>query len=390
MAFIILPLGAQSTTIFAPFVSGLQGEVKSNFVRLSWIDSQDVRGPVYIYRSDSPFEGEGPFQGAGKPVEIPYGVRSYVDEIDTGGPLYYFVAASDEIGKSYDVPIAFSNTIAIQSSADSPPPIVVQVAAPERGTGVPPGISGIDAVSQGERIAITFNRGNVKSAAIYRSIRPIAQRADLLGSVILQTKVSPPYIDYPVPGISYYYAVVSEDDLVNGTAEIIPGQNATKSPVQAFRNGVDMRAIPLPQMSPHAVFSEVSPCPEINQPNSQAALALVNIPSGPRGEELKRPRVFARDLEVFSSGSEECLLSSLVKGSFVAKNWDAARRELTSFLALPRSPEIQARARFYLGQSCYFLRLPREGLFEFLSIQNRYPSETAEWIRSSLEMMQSR
>ncbi|MDR1210971.1 MAG: hypothetical protein LBK40_01935, partial [Spirochaetaceae bacterium] len=42
--------------VFAPFVSRLTVEVKNNLVRLTWRDSPDVRGPVYVYRSDRPIE----------------------------------------------------------------------------------------------------------------------------------------------------------------------------------------------------------------------------------------------------------------------------------------------------------------------------------------------
>jgi hypothetical protein len=102
---------------------------------------------------------------------------------------------------------------------------------------------------------------------------------------------------------------------------------------------------------------------------------------------LKKPRVFARDLETTNTGAEDYILSSIIKGPFSGKNWEEAKNDITRFLALPRSPEAAGRARFYLGQCWYFLNKPRDGLFEFLAIREKYPLESMEWIRSSLEMM---
>ena len=398
MALIVLPLSAQTTQVFAPFVSELKGEVRNGLIRLSWLDSPDIKGPVFIYRSNQPFDGSDPLQGNGtRPVEIPYGIQSHVDEIETGGIVYFFAVASEEGGRTYEIPIPSTNTIKVQLSADNIIPVSVPMGAektlPEKGPGVPAGISALEATAQNDRVIITFNEGNVKNIALYRSIRPINQTQDLLGAVILQTKINSPFTDFPVPGISYYYAVVAENDLIHGTVEIIPGHNATKTPVEvsAVRGDPerDLRAIPLPQISTQAVapgmntYTEGPPV----ELSPMAAAALGNIPAISDGPALKRPRVFARDLETPSGVGEDYILSSLVTGSFSAKDWEASREELSNFLALPRSPETRARARFYLGQSYYFLRQPREGLFEFLSIQNRFPAESAEWIQASLDML---
>jgi len=406
-----LPLGAQSTAgsegtaVFAPFVSRLQGEVRNNLVRLSWTDSADVRGPVYIYRSDHPFEGMGPFQGA-RYIEIPYGIQNFIDETEAGGTLYYFVAASDETGRSYDIPINFTNTISVLISAEpasaagsavpAAAPIVNEPAAVERNAIILPGLASIEAAVLGDRVVITFSEGSTKNATLYRSIRPITQTPDLLGAVIIQTKVSSPYTDYPVPGIPYYYAVIAEEDLVRGAIEIIPGHNATSHPVEisSGRTGDsqnrDIRAMPLPQISVQAAIPGMpsyNETPPQAQLSPQAAKALGNIPERPRQESaLKKPRVFARDLEISAAGDEHTL-SYIVRGPFSSRNWEAARNELARFLVLPRNPDITARARFYLGQCYYFLNQGREGLFEFLAIRERYPAESMDWIQSSLEMI---
>ena len=405
-AFIVAPISAQTSqpavaAVFAPFVSELQGELKNGLIRLSWVDSPDIKGPVSIYRSARPFDGSSPLQGSGtKPVVIPYGVQSFVDEIEAGGTIYVFAVASDESGRAYEIPIASTNMISIQISAASsipapapvPVPVIAEKPAPEKPPVQNAGISALEASAQGDRIVITYNPGTVKSAALYRSIRPISQTQDLLGAVILQTKINSPFVDYVVPGIPYYYAVIAEDDLVQGTVDIIPGRNSTRTAVGISASGSPeraMRAIPLPQISTQAVAPGMSAYPEMlpTDLSLQAVSALSAIPARPPEQDLKKPRVFARDLEIPTDTGEDYVLSSLVRGSFTAKDWEASRVQLANFLALPRNPDTRARARFYLGQSYYFLQKPREGLFEFLSIQDRYPAEASEWIQASLDML---
>ena len=402
-ALIITPISAQTTQVFAPFVSELQGELRNGLIRLSWIDSPDIKGPVFIYRSTRPFDGGSPLQGSGteprlaRPIEIPYGVQSYVDEIEAEGTFYFFAVASDESGRLFEIPIASANTIRIQISADSTIPAtipaVIEIALPERPPAPPARISALEASVQGDRIIITFQEGDEKNIALYRSIRPISQTQDLLGAVILQTKINSPFTDYAIPGIPYYYAVVAENDLIQGTVSIIPGRNATRASVEVSRTPADrdreLRAIPLPQVSTQAVAPGVSTYTETPavELSPQASAALSIIPVKVEEPELKKPRVFARDLETPPERGEDFALSSVIRGSFAAKRWDAAREELAGFLALPRNPDTRARARFYLGQSYYFLQKPREGLFEFLSIQDRYPAEAAEWIQASLDML---
>ena len=408
--FAVFPLTVRAqvppeSAVYAPFVSRIQGELRGNFLRLSWTDSPDARGPVYIYRSNSPFEGA--IQPAGihsgiRPVEVAYGAQSYVDEIEsgsiTGNNLYYYVAASDERGRSYDIPMAYINTIGIYIPPGSvPAPGVTR----EPGTSETPayrarGIASLTASPQRDSIIITFTGGDSENVTLYRSIRPISAMADLLGAVIVQSGIKSPFTDQASAGIPYYYAVIPDDELLRGTVSIEQGRNSTARAVQIStpESGQDNRSIrsmPLPNISVQAAIpglSAYTEVPSITAISPEASNALGDIPRAAQTEPAaKRPRLFARDTEPPAAGGEEYFLYSIVTRLFITGNWDAAREELQNFLALPRLPEVSARARFYLGQCYYFLRMPRESLFEFLAIQDRYPAEAADWIRSSLSMI---
>jgi hypothetical protein len=392
-------------SIFVPFVSRLQGEIKNNLLRLSWIDSPSVRGPVFIYRSTVPVEKTSP-ASRDRPIEVPYGAESYIDELEGPGTLYYFVVASDEWGQKYELPIPFGNSISIQVSeqgmAISPPVQPQTPLRPQTQAQVPapplsaeePSVRGITASVEDDKVIITFRAGEEKRPALYRSVRPLKETGDLLNAVIVQPGVVSPFTDYPVPGISYYYAVIPEADIIRGTLRIIPGLNATTQSVEVPADRElrepGIRSLPLPQISLRTAapgmnaFNETPPRAELSP---EAAKVLGDIPpSGNSAEPLRKPRAFNQDLET-PAGGEEHTLRAIVQNSFSKKEWATARDELLRYLALPRSSLPEARARFYLGQCYYFTGAYRESLFEFLSVQSSYPAETAEWIQSVLNLL---
>ena len=402
MALMVLPIAAETpipagVPVF-PFVSQLQLELQNNLLRLSWVDSPYARGTVYIYRSTTPFERSALRLGL-RIAEIPYGEQQHIDYVDIGendSVLYYFVVASDGMGRVFDFPIIYSNTRSILIPAEDAAFVQIPPPVQEEPVIIPTGISSLQATVDGNRVIITFTQNpEISGAILYRSVHPIRHRADLSAAQIVREGITSPLTDYLVPGIPYYYAVILEDDLRRGTVEIIPGQNATIAPVEiaaldpALRRRI--RPIPLPLLSIYGATSALGlhtgPPPPLEL-SPEAAKALGEIParSAPEAEQ-KRPRVFARDLAPAQAVGEDFVLSNIVTGPFAERNWEAARDELIGFLSLPRSAETRARARFYLGQSYYFMRMPREGLFEFLAIQDRHPAEAMAWIQASLDML---
>ncbi|MDR1905271.1 MAG: hypothetical protein LBQ88_23695 [Treponema sp.] len=393
--------------IFAPFISRLSAEVKSPFVRLSWIDSPDIKGTVYIYRSNTPITAEWAAANAAV-IEAPYGVQSYIDEIETSGTIYYYIAASDEAGQKYNLVLPYNNSISVTIGEGEGGSALLTEAVRSAEQSIPQeqipadtGISGLEAAVQGNRVIISYrNTNGAKSAILYRSGTPIRQRSDLLRAVIVQSGISPPIADYPVPGIPYYYAVIFEEDLTRGNVRIVPGANATVQAVsirdtenrfglpgmEGRQEGI--RAMPLPLISLYAAAPTINSTGEIPQPallgaEAVKAIAGIKAPEPNAGLPLKKPRAFNQDLEI-PAGGEEYTLRSIVQDSFVKRDWIKARDELIRFLSLPRSSASESRARFYLGQAYYFSELYRESLFEFLLVEAQYPQEAAEWIQAVL------
>jgi len=389
--------------VFSPVVSQLTAEARNNFVRLSWIDSRDARGPVYIYRSVRPIDSAALVNI--RPVAIPYGTQYFVDETEGAAAYYYFVAASDVNGQRYDIIIPFSNTVstgAPESPLDNTP------ASPQGRLSQISEIAGISAYLDGERVIVSFTiNGYAKSAILYRHTQPIRRIQDLISAVIVQSSNISPLIDYPAQGYSYYYALFFEDDISRGTVEVRPGRNTTITPVtiagRASAPPPEIRTMPLPSMTPEKaaggvlaqqsqpaapVIQNPPPPPYIETP--QAAQAASQPPPEPAQSPpplpSKRPRVFSRDLEM-PAGGEESTLRTIVQGPITTRDWGSARDQLAQYLSLPRSAETEARARFYLGQAYFFCGQHREALVEFLYVRNRFPAEAAEWIEAVLAEM---
>jgi len=378
---------------FTPYVSQIKAESRNNLIRLSWVDSPDVRGPVYVYRSARPFSGSIPANI--RPIVVRYGQQYYVDDTDDMENLYYFVAASDVSGRRYDVIIPRTNSTSVNlaqgQEKEEESPIVE---APPASVEPVEGISNLRAMRDGERVIITYDYyGPPRRAILYRSMQPVSRPGDLLNATIVQSGIASPFVDFPVPGFTWYYAVIYEDEITTGNMGIRPGINATTSAVTIHTQRIveqAMRPIPLPIMTlrstmPDGFFLKETPEHRPLSTESARMLSSTRMPSK-TPLRLKNPRVFTVDLEA-PTGGEDSALFQLITEFFVRFEWENARVSLQHYLSLPRSPEIEARARFYLGQTLYYAGNYKEALMEFLSFKSLYSAEASSWIEAVLTAM---
>ena len=381
-----------------PFVRQLSATVQNNQVLLQWVDAPDGTGPVYIYRKIIKADSASPV--ALEPVEVPRGVQSYIDTIDTDGMRSYLVLASIVKGSPYNVTIPNTNYIEFEASKTTVP--LTQSNSKYQN------ISSLKTEVNKDSIVISFTLNGAEKESnrplvLYRSTQPIRYVQDLVQAVIVQGGItSSPYIDYPVPDIAYYYALVFEDDIKQGTLTLEAGKNVTIAPTEVpagvFRIGLpgpqkDIRSMPLPTLSITATvpgahnFLSLQTLRLPLSPESAKAVASLPFPET-KTASLKKPRVFSQDLTA-SGGGEEYTLRSIVQGPFNNRDWDTVKDQLVRFLSLPRSFTIEARSRFYLGQAYYMTGQYREALFEFLLMKNLYPAEAREWIQSILPLLDS-
>jgi hypothetical protein len=390
---------AGRNAVFIPFISQLAAEVRNNLIRLTWADSRDARGPVYVYRSETPFD-ETRLGALRQPVEVPYGAQSYIDEGEAHRTYYYYIAASNAPGEEYQVMLPLINTVSVSVGATGGGGLP---ASPEWRPSPRPELSALEAKNQGDSVVITYRLGNAARSRVvlYRSVQPITRQGDLSNAVIVQSGITSPFVDYPVPGIPYYYGVFFEDDLRAGQAGINRGENTTVLPVEVpagpYRVGLPgtaapIRSMPLPLISVYTAapwtdgLSEIPPAAPLS---AEAAKAVADLRTPrPSRRPSETPRAFREDMpDSPERGGEEAALRAIVQGPFSNWNWAGSREELLRFLSLPRSAQVEARARFYLGQAYYFSGLSREALLEFLSIQSSYPRESAEWVDAVLNLL---
>jgi len=386
-------LAAQSGD-FVPYVSEIKVEARNNLIRLTWEDSPDARGPVYIFRSARPFSGSIPANI--RPVVVRYGEQHYIDDADDMQNLYYFIAASDTSGRRYDIILPRINSTSMvpsqaqEEDQDSSAPSALTAAPSEPIEG----IYNLRTRQDGDSVVITFDiEGPRKNTILYRSTQPVRRPQDLLNAVIVQSRITSPFVDTPVPGLSWYYAVIYEDEISTGSMGIKPGINATVSPVTISGSQTterSLRPIPLPVMTlrntmPESFFITEIPGQIPLSAESSRMLRDTKMPSK-APLELKKPRVFANDL-VAPTGGEESALFQIIMEYFVRFEWETARVSLQHYLSLPRSSEVEARARFYYGQTLYYTGNYREALMEFLSFRSLNLAEANKWIEAVLTAM---
>ncbi|MDR0323635.1 MAG: PAP/fibrillin family protein [Treponema sp.] len=373
----------------SPYVSQIKAESRNNLIRLTWTDSPEARGHVYIFRSALPFSGSVPANI--RPVIVRYGTQYYIDDIDDIKNIYYFIAASDVSGQRYDVIIPQTNSIYVNTAqSDMPVQNLSHIAL-----GPADGISNLRASRDGNRVVITFNNAYLqKNAILYRSAQPVRYQQDLINAFIVRSVFDSPAVDFPAPGQNWYYALVYEDEVSSGNIGITPGVNATTSAIVIYAEEQtqaewSMRPIPLPVLTLDN-YAAGGFLPEFSQetPLSQdSANALRDSMLPPKASmELKNPRVFSADTQAPASG-EESALFQIVNNHFRIFDWEKTIENLQQYLSLPRSREAELRARFYLGQAMYFTGNYRGALFEFLSFRSYHPVEANIWIEAVLTAM---
>ena len=387
LVFAVSGLFAQEGT-GVPHVSQIRAEARNNFIRLTWVDSPDATGPVYIFRSMRPFSGTIPANS--RPVVVKYGEQYYIDDTEEIENIYYFIAASDTSGRRYDIiiPKINSTNVNIAQAPEAEEPPVIEIHEPVLG------ISNLRVTRDGDRLIITYDTtGPRKNAILYRSMQPVRRPQDLLNAVVVQSGIDSPFVDFPVPGISWYYAVIYEDEISGGNMGIKPGINATVSAASITGDEAVERAIrpiPLPDMSLRNAMSDSFFMTDIfdKVPLSSDTERMLNNTQMPSKAPLtlKKPRVFTVDMQS-PAGGEESALFQIIKEYFEKRDWEGARAGLQHYLTLPRSKDVEARARFYLGQTLYFTGNYKEALFEFLSIKSLYPAESNIWIDAILTAM---
>jgi len=387
-------LGAQGVP--APYVTRLRIGVNGDLVVLTWEDSPAATGSLRVFRSASPINAEN-VASASAVGTVPYGQMRFEDRPGTRNEWYYAVASLDEAGVPYPYFLPFKNATAVGVIPESSG---ADLAAAENFVDV----TAISASAASDAVSVRFSAPSAgHRLVVYRSPDPIESSLAVLSASIVSIveDSATEVMDYPVPGIGYYYAIVDEKRLREGSVDIKPGSNATTSPVkiEAGANRIGLpeasplsRGVPLP-------YRVIDSAVGTGERLGAAIESPERSPTGPEVEEAigrilrllpdqtsRMPAiVLVEKYAEESSSSDEYALSSIVKEKLARSDWKGAVTQLERFLSIRRADAIVRRARLYLGQAYAMEGKYRDALFSFLVAQETYYAETREWIAFCLE-----
>jgi hypothetical protein len=267
-------------------------------------------------------------------------------------------------------------------------------------------ISSISAKAKGDAIVLSYGVSPKSRLVLYRGTTPIVGVADLLDATLVTafTDMDGSFVDYPVPGVEYYYAILGEEDLKAGRIIITAGVNSLANPVQVSAAAVSSgfaetppasRTPPLPYFlledgasGDGAELPQEGGPPPARSLSSETEKAIATLLAKFPQVPLAMPATSVLPEELSApSGGEDYALSLIVTDRIAAKDWTGATDQLRKYLSLNRGPRASARARFYLGEALTFTGSSRDAFFEFLSAREFYPVETKPWIEYVLSIL---
>lgn len=210
--------------VFAPFASRLRISIRDPQVRLTWVDADDVAGPYRIYRHTEQITART-FPEALLVATVEAGTQSYIDAPPEPGAYHYAIVAVAGDGSPYAIFVPYRNTTFSAVTVED------VATVEERAVRV----TGIEVFAERSTIIISYGSDQAgRELVIYRSPAPFegAQSIDSAGVVATVTSAVESVVDYPVPGVPYYYAVADAALVAEGAVEFQPGVNATALPVE--------------------------------------------------------------------------------------------------------------------------------------------------------------
>lgn len=401
LVFLGLAAGAQEAPqddinqeVFAPFVSRLRVAVRDPQIRLTWRDSTDLSEGTYrVYRHSQEITAQS-IDDAELVAEITPGVETYLDTPDEEGSYYYAVLAAEPDGRTYPIFIPFRNKTLR-------PVEVTRLATEEE---LAAEISDIRAQAQESSIVVVFDPSrNERTLAVYRSTEPFDSLDSVSDATLLDEidSTNRRFVDYPVPGVDYYYGVFDQARIERGSVEVESGGNVLAEPVR-----IALRSRPVTQISVPPATKRRAPLPILRITSGIQSGNRLSTPEVPRPgtaqpvasttqtaiEELLQrtpererfdpeARILPRERSVEGTGVAQTL-SRVITGEFSDENYARAAELLETILDIPMSTELEQRIRFYLGQALYFSDHRERAFMQFLlaSESEELYTETKPWI----------
>lgn len=366
----------------APVVSGLSASIEGSIVTLSWIKAPTIEGESIILRSNRPITANN-YAAAEKRTTLPFSVTTYTDTLTDTQDYYYAVLSRDANGTLYEFFLPVSNSMLVPVSTPKQEIETEAVA-----------FSNFDTITRNDAVIVTWKSSvQGKNLVLYRSTSPFTNMASLVQAIVVSSfsDMGMPYVDYPVPGVPYYYSIIDEGAISSGNTNFIAGVNTNRIPVEISSIFAYMQRTKLPNIRP-------MPLPFLNpsrdspivgwqfSTGTEKMIRTLTSSTVAKQETERSPYMFLSDIES-TSGGEEYSLKKILETSFSAKSWPDSIRLLSQFLTIRRTPQTTSRTHFYLGEAYYFTGNYRKALLEFLLAEDLYYNQSREWIQYVLEKM---
>lgn len=385
----------EETDVFAPFVSRIRVAVREPQVRITWRDAAEIDGPYHIYRHTREIN-ERTFENAELVASVEGGTETYLDSPPGPGEYFYAVLTESAEGEIYEIFIPFRN------KTIQPATIVERQTDVEQAARV----FNLNATIVGNGIELTYDASrNGRELALYRSTVPIRGYDSLATAtrIVVIESVQRRYVDYPVPGVPYYYGAFDTAGIEAQELDVESGENVLREPVQvrisAGQPTVDLpprvsrRGTPLPllRLETSSVTSgsgELARIPEPNSltPQTRKALDSILVSAGEEPPPTMEPVILPTE-RVLDARGTAATLTEIVQDEFSKGEYAEAARLLSNLLSITLEPELAARARFYLGQSKFFTEEYRNAFLSFLLAEPRYHTEATPWMDRILRVL---
>lgn len=380
--------------VFAPFVSGLSVSVSANSVTLSWKPAPSGIDGYDVFRSKEGFSEES-FEGAVKIASVNSDTSAYTDYPPTTDEYYYAVLGRSDDSTLYKLFIPYRN-ITISPVAIETTDSIESVATK---------ISDLSAKPSEDTIRLEFESTKAnRDVIIYRSSNQIRSGQDLIDANAIATinSAERQYTDYPLGGISYYYAVLDAKMAKAGRYDLRPGKNSLSEPVElpvgaqtSIRSSRgETRITPLPYLllnnAAYTAANFSRPATELEEDTQAVWQQLDKQLSADPGASSLSPDILPIDSSDQSATNDEIRnseqeLAQIVNRSFPkdphdGTAWQNAEKQIGAFFNVARTDSVENRAHYYMGQVYYFQEKYKQAFFEFIMAQDEFYAEIQPWL----------
>ncbi len=380
---------SSNQTIYAPYPTNIRVGIQGTTVVITWTDSPDHTGAYNVYKYTKMPDASN-FKNAELLGKVDKGIQQFFYTITDTNSYYFFILPINTQNQVVEIFIPLQNYTIIpirnESVYETPKPVQKSTSAT---------ISDFTAIAGIKSVDIKFSINNYSGKLfLYRSQKSFVNEISLIeavqihvfevnqaGSGILSVS------DMPFPGIQYYWAVVTEQELAMQKVTFSDRKNtmlegASIALMTASASADSMpRYAPLPIMQAANIFLPSQKIAIFDfSATAQKNISIV-LQQSRYIAENKVPSVqYVHKKFPASLYTEASILGQTAEKYFTTNQYIELVREMDNFLAIPRSNEGRAAALLYRAQANTLLGNFQSALLDAVIAYQVFPAESDVWI----------